>query len=150
MSWVDGVFVFIEGRWTPEECAKYSINVLELHTVIMGGFTFSAYARARGLTITHLHSFVDNTTAEHVAERGRTQAEALNELNQRRQQRLVDERLHQKSSRVASVFNDIADLLSRGDVEEALRFAVEADLPTLRLHVTPVLRELASVPATWT
>jgi hypothetical protein len=51
--------------------------------------------------------------------------------------------------RVESVFNDVADLLSRGDIEEALRFPREAKLPILRLPVPSSIRSLDGVPTTW-
>ena len=51
--------------------------------------------------------------------------------------------------RASSVFNDIADLLSRGDLDEALRFAIDADLPVLRLVVDPAHRTLDGIPVTW-
>jgi len=146
---IDDTFCFIEGRWLADECAHFSINVLEFHTEVMGARVFVDYARSIGGTATHVHTFIDNTTAEHVAERGRTSTDGLNELNTRRQQWLVDAGVHQRTSRVASVFNDIADLLSRGDIVEALRFAEEAGLPTLRLDISPSIRSLDGIPHTW-
>ena len=56
------------------------------------------------------------------------------------------------ASRVASEFNDVADLLSRGDIAGALRFAEEAGLPTLRLDIyelAPEQRDLGRIPPTW-
>ena len=146
---IGGVFVYIVDRWSDEECARYSINVLELATLNMGAMTFVDYARRVGEKVSHVHSFVDNTCAEFVAERGRTSAEGVNQLNQWRQSWLVADGVHQQSRRVASIFNDVADLLSRGDIEDALRFAVEAELPTLQLPIEPAVRDLSWVAPTW-
>ena len=148
-SMIDGTFCFFDGRWEVVECARYSINVLELHVENMGAMTFAAHARSLELDVTHVHTFIDNSSAENVAERGRTATAGMNELNVRRQQWLVENNVHQRTSRVASVFNDIADLLSRGDIAEALRFAIEADLPLCRLIVDPIHRTLDGVPFTW-
>jgi hypothetical protein len=148
-SMIDGTFCFFDGRWEVVECARYSINVLELHVENMGAMTFAAHARSLELDVTHVHTFIDNSSAENVAERGRTATAGMNELNVRRQQWLVENNVHQRTSRVASVFNDIADLLSRGDIAEALRFAIEADLPLRRLIVDPIHRTLDGVPFTW-
>jgi hypothetical protein len=43
------------------------------------------------------------------------------------------------------VDNDVADLLSRGDVEEALRFPRDCDLPCVRLQVPGRYRAFPSV-----
>ena len=144
-----GTFFYIEERWLPDECRAYSINVLELATEIFGASAFVEKAAAMGVEISNIHTFVDNTCAENVSERGRTQSEALNQLNQRRHQMLRSSGLHQRTSRVASVFNDVADLLSRGDVEEALRFPRDALLPCVRLPVDSVVRSMAGIVRTW-
>ena len=150
-SWcvIDEVFYYLEGRWTTAECAAFSINVLEFATEQMGTFTFAELARSLDASVTHVHAFTDNTTAEHVSEGGRTQREGLNQLNQRRLHELVEQGLHQQTSRVPSVFNDVADLLSRGDVEEALRFPRDAGLRVVRVPPLPRWRDLSAVSPTW-
>ena len=150
-SWtvLAGVFYYVEGRWSTEECAAFSINVLELATEAFGAVPFVARARELGLVASHVHTFVDNTCAENVSERGRTHSAGINQLNQRRQQWLVEQRVYQRTSRVASVFNDVADLLSRGDVDEALRFPREAGLECVRLQVPHATRDLSGVSPTW-
>ena len=99
--------------------------------------------------MTHSLAFVDNTTAEHVAENGRTQVEAIAYLNQQRLHWLHSEGLHEATNRVASVDNDIADMLSRGSVDEALRFPRDARLEILELSIPPSIRETSAIPVTW-
>ena len=101
------------------------------------------------LTFTHVLAFIDNSTAESVNEFGRASTEGLHELNERRQRFNVEQKLHQASERVASVDNDIADLLSRGDVEEAPRFARDAGLEQKELELSAAERSLDGVPTTW-
>ena len=146
---IKGVFVYIEFRWSEWEIAHFSINVLETIIKDAATFTFAAYARSVGCAVTHSLAYVDNTTAEHVAEFGRTQSDALHALNMQRQARLVAEGIHQATERVASVDNDVADMLSRNALEEALRFPRSAGLPVLRLEVDAAARETASLPTTW-
>ena len=150
-SWtvIEEIFYFIEGRWEAHECTSYSINLLELAVELFGAAAFVAQARSSGVDISHVHTFVDNTCAEHISERGRTQSEGLNQLNQRRQEWLVAAGVHQRTSRVASVFNDIADLLSRGDIDGALRFPQDAGLRCVRVEVPAHVRKLESIAATW-
>ena len=50
--------------------------------------------------------------------------------------------LHVANARVASIDNDIADLLSRGDIWDALRFARDAGLAVQELAVDPELRRI--------
>ena len=145
----EDVFYYVVDRWSDDECAGYSINVLEFATELMGCFTLVEYLRSIGASVTHVHTFVDNTSAEFVSERGRTQTAGMNYLNTLRQHALVASQLSQRSSRVASIFNDIADLLSRGEVEEALRFARDAGVPVRELAVLPHWRSLDGVPRTW-
>ena len=146
---IENDFVFIEGRWTHDECAHYSINVLELHTEGMGATTFVKYAKQRGVEVSHVLTFIDNTCAEFVAERGRTHSEGINQLNQRRHSVLLAEGISQMTERVASIFNDVADLLSRGDIKEALRHPREAGLKVIRLKVDADVRQLDGVEPTW-
>ena len=146
---IGATFVYFEGRWTERQVERFSINVLETVTKDAGTFTFLAYARSVGLCPTHSLAFVDNTAAEHVAENGRTTADALHALNLRRQQRLVAEGIHQATARVTSIDNDVADMLSRGDIEGALRFPRAAGLAVLRLDVDVDMIETESLPPTW-
>ena len=146
---IEQIFYYIEGRWTHAECKAFSINVLEFATEIFGAVVFTAQSRSVGVEVTHVHTLIDNTCAEHVSERGRTKSGAINELNSLRHDWLVAEGVHQQASRVASVFNDVADLLSRGDIVDALRFAEEANLPVVRLDVPSSLRDLSALTPTW-
>ena len=66
-----------------------------------------------GKSITHTTAFVDHTTAESVAERGKTSTEILNTLNTLRLSRLKARGVYQSNERVASIDNDVADLISR-------------------------------------
>ena len=145
-------FFYIEGRWSNEECKHFSINVLESAVQNFGAFTFFDKAVELGLEISHIHTFTDNTSAENVSERGRTQSAGMDALNYARRMWLVGNSVYQRTSRVASEDNDIADLLSRFDVEEALRMAADCGFPKekiVRLEVAPELRDLSSVPSTW-
>ena len=146
---LDEVFYFIEGRWSAAECRAYSINILEFATENMGTFTFTAHARSMGVPVSHVHAFVDNTSAEFVSERGRTQSAGMNHLNETRQRALQAQALSQRTSRVPSIFNDVADLLSRGDVAAALRVPTGCGLPIARLPVHPGWRDMDAVPVTW-
>ena len=146
---VKPVFVYIEGRWTPQEVAHYSINVLECAVKDWAASCFIRYARSCGLAATHSLAFTDNSTAEATAEFGRTIKPGLFALNKRRQEWLIQEGVHQSTERVTSVDNDVADLLSRGSITEALRYPTECGLPVLRLELLPSERDLSHVPYTW-
>ena len=128
----------------------YSINVLELHVELVSLLAFTRAARARSVGVSHVHIFCDNTSAEFVCERGRTHADGMNELNLRRQRLLVELGVHMRTSRVESIFNDIADKLSRGDIDEALRIPRECNLEVVRLDFPDdSILDLSSVPPTW-
>jgi len=74
----------------------------------------------------------------------------MHHLNTQRRLWLDSHGVFQKTSRVASEDNDIADLLSRGDVDEALRMAAASGVNAIeRLQVSSELRTLIEVPATW-
>ena len=146
---VRGVFVYCAGHWTPHEVATYSINVLETKAKDMWGVTAIKYARAVGCTVTHSLAFTDNTTAECVAERGRTQAAALSELNVQRLDALRRLGVHEKTDRVASIDNDIADLLSRSRVTEALRIPRTLNMEVLELVIEADERDTSTLTATW-
>ena len=146
---IAGTFVYMAWSWTPHEVARFSINVLETIVKDVSARYFIAYARRQGLAATHSLSFTDNSTAEHVAERGRATTAALNELNLERQAWLVSVGVSQRSERVASADNDVADLISRGDLEEALRFPRDEGLPSVRLEVTAADRDTSRIAPTW-
>ena len=146
---INEIFFFFYGTWKEWEARAFSINILELAVQNMGCFTFAAISRALGNPSTHVLTFGDNTCAEMVSERGRTQSPGMHYLNQQRQHELHSEQLHQKCNRVASVENDIADLLSRGDIEEALRFARDAGLEIREVQPNSAFRNLRDVPPTW-
>ena len=95
------------------------------------------------------HDAVARARDRNVAERGRASTEALNVLNIERQQWLVDNNVSQRSERVASVDNDVADLLSRGDLGEALRFPQHHGLPVQRLHVDRSQYDPSRLQPTW-
>ena len=142
-------FVYVDGRWTAWEVKSFSINVLEAKGANIGGVCIIGYAKSIGCEVTHTLSYVDNSTAENVAERGRATAESLHELNLRRQQWLIEQGLVESTDRVASIDNDVADLLSRGSVEEALRFPKEAGLPIIRLEIPEEIRDTSELKPTW-
>ena len=144
-----GTFVYVEWRWLPLEIRRFSINVLETIVKDVAARLFTAHAREHGLAASHSLAFTDNSTAEHVAERGRATTEALNQLNVRRQAWLVQEGVSQRSERVASVDNDVADMLSRGDEAEALRYPKANGLPVLRLVVSDADRDTSEIAPTW-
>ena len=73
----------------------------------------------------------------------------MSELNGRRLHELKGRGVSQKTSRVPSKSNDIADLLSRGALSDALRFAKEAGLPIIKLEASARWRDLSKVPVTW-
>ena len=106
-------------------------------------------ARRRGLTITHSLSFTDNTSAESVFENGKPQSDGLHAVNLLRQQTMAMLGVHQKHERVTSEDNVLADLLSRGDIEEALRFAEETGMTAELIVLTPRQRSLEGIPPTW-
>jgi hypothetical protein len=132
---IKGVFYYVQFLYTPEELQAYSINVLEAHARDASGKTFLDKARMLGCSITHTTAYVDNTTAQHVAESGRTSTEMLNALNTLRLEDLIRREVFETNERVASVDNDVADALSRMDLEEALRFPRDCGLEIVRLEV---------------
>ena len=141
---VGGVFVYVVGRWLPWELAGLSINVLELAAMQFGTFTFISFARSRGLPVTHVMEFTDNTAAEHSAERGRPHTERMHTLVSWRFHELARLGVHSSVERVASVDNDVADGLSRGGEKllEALRIAAGTGMPIMELQVTAAVRSL--------
>ena len=142
-------FFFTEGRWSEEEVLSYSINVLETHVKDFFGVTMIELLRRRGHEITHTLAFTDNSTAECTAEFGRTTTDGLNELNLRRQNELLRLGVHEATERVASVDNDIADKLSRGQVAQALAIAKRMGLSITRVGVEDSRRSMHGIPTTW-
>ena len=140
---------YIEDRWTADEVRHYSINVLEAHTSSACTRRFIEHARAVNHTVTHSLSFTDNSTAEHVAENGKPQADGLHEVNLLRLRCMQQLGVQQAHARVASADNVLADLISRGDEGVAERFAETAGVACLRLHLTEGQRTLHGIPPTW-
>ena len=99
-------------------------------------FTFAAEARRRGVQLTHVREYVDNSAAEAVADRGRPHTEGMHLLTEYRYRRLSSMGLLSAVFRIASVDNDIADGLSRGGQKlgDALRMAAQAGLVLHRLQ----------------
>ena len=85
-SWavIDYIFYYIEDRWEAAELRAFSINVLEFVAECAGIFTFLDFARSIGVAFTHVLSFVDNTSAEYVSERGRPGTDGMSSINKRR------------------------------------------------------------------
>ena len=133
---IRGIFYYFAVTWTKFEVDNYSINVLEAHARDMGGFALMDKAAEIGCTITHTLAYVDNTTAEHIAESGRASTALLNALNKRRLEELMHRGIHEANERVTSVDNDVADLLSRGAVQEALRFPKDCGIECIQLDVS--------------
>ena len=70
------------------------------------------------MPISHSIAYIDNSTAEMIAENGRTSTATLHELNHRRITRRMKSNVFETNERVASKDNDVADLISRGAVED--------------------------------
>jgi hypothetical protein len=144
---LNGVFCYVERRWTAHELRTYSINVLEYAAMNIGTFTFLAAARELGLPVSYVREHTDNSAAEAVAERGRPHTYEMSTLTRRRYERLVNERAYAATFRIASVDNDIADGLSRGSdkLAAAIRMAVSAGLKVRRLRPDPAENDLRSI-----
>jgi hypothetical protein len=147
---LNGVFCYVERRWTQYEVRNFSINVLEYAAMNIGTFTFLAEARRLGLPVQYIREHTDNSAAEAVAERGRPSTLEMSELTRRRYTRLVDENAYTATFRIASVDNDIADGLSRGGdkLAAAIRMAVSAGLKVRRLAPDPQENNLRLILAT--
>ena len=141
----DNTFYYIHWRWSRAEIENFSINVLEAHARDVGGKVFLDLGIELGKNSTHTTAFVDNTTAESIAENGRTSTEMLNELNLIRLRDLMARKVHEKNERIASVDNDVADDLSRGAIREALRYPSECGMRCVELQVPVAYRELPSL-----
>ena len=136
------IFFWIYILWTQKELEENSINVLEAHARDACGDRFLDEALQRGHKITHTIAFVDNSTAEHIAESGRTSTAMLHELNKRRLEGLLQRGVFETNERVTSIDNDVADLISRGDIEEALRFPRDCGLQCVQLKLSSQQRQL--------
>ena len=130
-----GTFYYVVIKWTKEELEQYSINVLEAHAANIGGRVFLDKAIELGMVITHTTAYIDNSTAECIAENGRASTAMLNALNLSRLEHLLARGVYETSERVTSIDNDVADLLSRDEVEEALRFPKDCDIPCIECTV---------------
>ena len=136
------VFYFHVVKWTKVELEQHSINVLEAHERDVAGRVFLRQARKLGLPITHTTAYIDNSAAEAIAESGRASTAVLNELNRRRLQYLLEQKVFETNERITSIDNDVADLLSRDKVKEALRFPQECGLECVQLMEEPSERKL--------
>ena len=142
-------FLYAFDEWSNFEIDHYSINVLEAHAKDAIGSAFLDYADANGISITHAMAFVDNSTAESVAERGQSSAQGLNYLELRRQDELLRRKVHETAERVSSIDNDVADWLSRGRIAEALRVATSLGLTPVKITISKERRSLDGTPFTW-
>jgi hypothetical protein len=140
---VDGVVYYVEGRWTDAEVKRLDINVLELLAMNIGSFAFLRVAAERGVVVTHLVEFTDNTAAEHSVERGKPKSPRLGELVRQRYVALQASNIFASPERVASVDNDVADGLSRGGsmLADALRTLAAAGYPVVRLEPSSEWRD---------
>jgi hypothetical protein len=140
---VDGVVYYVEGRWTDAEVERLDINVLELLAMNIGSFAFLRVAAERGVVVTHLVEFTDNTAAEHSVERGKPKSPRLGELVRQRYVSLHTAGISASPERVASVDNDVADGLSRGGsmMADALRTLAAAGYPVVRLEPSSEWRD---------
>ena len=91
---------------------RLDINVLELLAMNIGSFAFLRVAAERGVVVTHLVEFTDNTAAEHSVERGKPKSPRLGELVRQRYVALQAAGISASPERVASVDNDVADGLT--------------------------------------
>ena len=112
-------------------------------------YTFIEHARSKGVPITHVMEFTDNTSAEHSAERGRPSSERMQALVTWRYARLMALQTFSSVERVASVDNDVADGLSRGGskLADALRIMGSTRMAVRCLTVDPEVRSLEHLRA---
>ena len=83
-----------------------------------------------------------------MAENGKTSTVILNALNLLRLERLKARGVFESNERVASIDNDVADLLSRGAIQDALRFPQQAGLSTVKCEVKKEYRQMPTLPST--
>ena len=146
---VSGIFIRIYGLWTVSEMQLYSINVLEAHASSGGTHRIQQRARELGNAATHSLAFIDNTSAESVAENGRPQAEGLHLVNERRLAWTQQMGVMQAADRITSEDNVVADRLSRQEIAAATAFAIELGLPIETLQLTHEQRTLEGITPTW-
>ena len=93
--------------------------------------------------VTHISEFTDNTAAEHSSERGKPSQIAMQRLVARRYEEMYSHGIWNRTLRVASCDNDIADGLSRGGtlLQEALELAVACGLKLERVEIDPRRRD---------
>ena len=141
-----GFFYYVEGRWTEEEVALLSINVLELLAMNIAIMTFVAEAHRLDLVIDDVCEFTDNVAAEMSADRGNPHAEGMHNLVVERYEFFTRHNISSAATRVTSVENDIADGLSRGGryMADALRMAAASNIWMRRLEPTYAVRNDAS------
>ena len=141
-----GFFYYVEGRWTEDEVALLSINVLELLAMNIAVMTFVAEAHRLGLIIDDVCEFTDNVAAEMSADRGNPHAEGMHHLVLERYQFFERHNISSACTRVTSIDNDIADGLSRGGrfMADALRLAAASNIWMRRLEPTLSVRDDAS------
>ena len=139
-------FYYVEGRWTEEEVALLSINVLELLAMNIAVMTFVAEAHRLGLVIDDVCEFTDNVAAEMSADRGNPHAEGMHNLVLERYEFFGRHNISSAATRVTSVDNDIADGLSRGGryMADALRLTAASNIWMRRLEPTTSVRNDSS------
>ena len=69
----------------------------------------------------------------------------LNELNKQRLADLLSRGIHESNERITSIDNDVADALSRADIEEALRFPRDCGLQCVELELKAQYRAIPSL-----
>ena len=144
---IKNTFYYIHVEWTKEEVLAYSINVLEAHVRDIGGKVFLDVAKSLGLTFTHTTAYVDNTAAECIAENGRASTELMHEMNRLRLVDLQQRDVFETNERIASEDNDVADLISRGDIKEALFYPQDCGLDVIRCEINAAYRQLPTIAA---
>jgi hypothetical protein len=132
-----GFFYYVEGRWTEDEVALLSINVLELLAMNIAVMTFVAEAHRLDMVIDDVCEFTDNVAAEMSADRGNPHAEGMHNLVHERYEFFEKHNISSAATRVTSVDNDIADGLSRGGrfMADALRLAASSNIWIRRVAV---------------
>ena len=130
-------FFYVQGVYSEEEAAAFSINVLEAFASFVSLRTFvSAFTAA-----TQTLEFTDNTGAEWAARRERSGA-SLRGIVESRAAFLSATGHFVRTARVSSAANKWADALSRQRVEEVLAEAVACGLTPVRLFPDPAVRAM--------
>ena len=139
---------YLAGLWESWELQGLSINVLELAAQNFSTFTLLAAAASCGRVVTHVLDFVDNTAAEYSSDRGRPHQADMQQLVRQRFDALDDAGVFSAVERIASVDNDWADGLSRGEerVLDVLRMIRASGLKAVRLEPIASWRDLSGLP----